>query len=79
MAINGRFRVSMGDVFPARAFVVGDVEALRDFKKPRSGEVRAGKGPGDRCAAVVGRCRRWMQPGAASLKPGRQCQGRSGD
>ena len=33
MAINGRFRVSMGDVFPAGAFVVGDVEAVRDFDK----------------------------------------------
>ncbi|MGH3905452.1 MAG: plasmid replication, integration and excision activator [Pseudonocardiaceae bacterium] len=33
MAINGRFRVSMADVFPAGAFVVGDVEAVRDFDK----------------------------------------------
>ena len=33
MAINGRFRVSMGDVFPAGAFVVGGVEAVRDFDK----------------------------------------------
>lgn len=33
MAINGRFRVSMGDVFPAGAFVVGEVEAVRDFDK----------------------------------------------
>ncbi|MGH3908592.1 MAG: hypothetical protein ACRDTE_31065 [Pseudonocardiaceae bacterium] len=33
MAINGRFRVSMADVFPAGAFVVGSVEAVRDFDK----------------------------------------------
>ena len=33
MAINGRFRVSMADVFPAGAFVVGEVEAVRDFDK----------------------------------------------
>ncbi len=33
MAINGRFRVSMTDVFPAGAFVVGEVEAVRDFDK----------------------------------------------
>ncbi|HEU0089240.1 MAG TPA: plasmid replication, integration and excision activator [Pseudonocardiaceae bacterium] len=33
MAINGRFRVSMADVFPTGAFVVGDVEAVRDFDK----------------------------------------------
>ena len=33
MAINGRFRVSMTDVFPAGAFVVGVVEAVRDFDK----------------------------------------------
>ena len=33
MAINGRFRVSMEDVFPAGAFVVGEVEPVRDFDK----------------------------------------------
>ena len=33
MAINGRFRVSMADVFPAGAFVVGEVEAVRDFDR----------------------------------------------
>src|ERR1051326_531617 len=33
MAINGRFRVSMADVFPAGAFVVGGGEAVRDFDK----------------------------------------------
>ncbi|MDQ3274945.1 MAG: plasmid replication, integration and excision activator [Actinomycetota bacterium] len=33
MAINGRFRVSMGDVFPVGAFVVGEVEAVRDFDR----------------------------------------------
>ncbi|MGH3798428.1 MAG: plasmid replication, integration and excision activator [Pseudonocardiaceae bacterium] len=33
MAINGRFRVSMADVFPAGAFVVGVVDAVRDFEK----------------------------------------------
>lgn len=35
MAINGRFRVSMGDVFPTGAFVVGDVEPVRGFGKFR--------------------------------------------
>ncbi len=33
MAINGRFRVSMEDVFPHGAFVVSAVEAVRDFEK----------------------------------------------
>lgn len=33
VAINGRFRVSMDDVFPAGAYVVGEVEAVRDFEK----------------------------------------------
>ena len=33
MAIKGSFRVSMEDVFPAGAFVVGEVEAVRDFDK----------------------------------------------
>ncbi|MPZ65663.1 MAG: plasmid replication, integration and excision activator [Pseudonocardiaceae bacterium] len=33
MAINGRFRVSMGDVFPQGAFVLGEVDKLRDFDK----------------------------------------------
>ncbi|GAA3218992.1 hypothetical protein GCM10017691_02110 [Pseudonocardia petroleophila] len=33
MAINGRFKVNHGDVFPHGAFVVGDVEAVRDFER----------------------------------------------
>lgn len=33
MAINGRFRASMEDVFPAGAFVVAEVEAVRDFDR----------------------------------------------
>jgi len=33
MAASGRFRVSMGDVFPMGAFVVGEVEAVRDFER----------------------------------------------
>jgi hypothetical protein len=33
VAIIGRFRVSMEDVFPAGAYVVGEVEAVRDFEK----------------------------------------------
>ena len=33
MAINGRFRVSMEDVFPHGAYVVSEVEAVRDFDK----------------------------------------------
>jgi hypothetical protein len=33
MAINGRFKVSMGDVFAHGAYVVSDVEAVRDFDK----------------------------------------------
>jgi hypothetical protein len=33
VAINGRFRVSMEDVCPAGAYVVGEVEAVRDFEK----------------------------------------------
>jgi hypothetical protein len=33
MAINGRFKVSMGDVFPHGAYVVSEVEPVRDFDK----------------------------------------------
>jgi len=33
MAITPRFRVSMGDVFPHGAFVVGEVEKIKDFDK----------------------------------------------
>jgi hypothetical protein len=33
MAINGRFKVSFGDVFPHGAYVVGEVEPVRDFEK----------------------------------------------
>jgi hypothetical protein len=33
MAINGRFRVSMEDVFPHGAYVVSEVEQVRDFDK----------------------------------------------
>jgi hypothetical protein len=33
MAINGRFKVSMGDVFPHGAYVVSEVEPVRDFEK----------------------------------------------
>lgn len=32
MAIKGGLRASMGDVFPAGAFVVGEVERVRDFE-----------------------------------------------
>ena len=33
MAINGRFYVAMEDVFPFGAFVVSEVEPVRDFEK----------------------------------------------
>lgn len=33
MAINGRFRVAMEDVFPHGAYVVSEVTATRDFDK----------------------------------------------
>lgn len=33
MAINGRFRVSMEDVFPHGAYVVSEVTVTRDFDK----------------------------------------------
>lgn len=33
MAINSRFQLSMADVFPAVASVVGELEAVRDFDK----------------------------------------------
>jgi len=33
MAINGKFKVNHGDVFPHGAYVVGDVEAVRDFER----------------------------------------------
>ena len=37
MAISGRFRVSMGDVFPHGAYVVSEVEPVRDFDKSAPG------------------------------------------
>jgi hypothetical protein len=37
MAINGRFKVSMGDVFPHGAYVVSEVEPVRDFDKSSAG------------------------------------------
>jgi hypothetical protein len=37
MAINGRFKVSMGDVFPHGAYVVSEVEPVRDFDKSSPG------------------------------------------
>ncbi len=33
MAINGRFKVNFGDVFPHGAYVVSEVEPVRDFDK----------------------------------------------
>jgi len=33
MAITPRFRVPMGDVFPHGAYVVGEVEKIKDFDK----------------------------------------------
>ncbi|GAA2571883.1 plasmid replication, integration and excision activator [Pseudonocardia hydrocarbonoxydans] len=33
MAINGKFKVNHGDVFPHGAYVVGEVEAVRDFER----------------------------------------------
>ena len=33
MAINGRFKVSHGDVFPHRAYVISEVEPVRDWDK----------------------------------------------
>jgi hypothetical protein len=33
MAITPRFRVEMGDVFPHGAYVVGEVEKIKDFDK----------------------------------------------
>ncbi|WP_103382861.1 plasmid replication, integration and excision activator [Pseudonocardia dioxanivorans] len=37
MAIKSRFAVSMGDVFPHGAFVVSEVEPVRDFDKSSAG------------------------------------------
>jgi hypothetical protein len=33
MAINGKFKVNHNDVFPHGAYVVGDVEPVRDFER----------------------------------------------
>ncbi|QJY46270.1 plasmid replication, integration and excision activator [Pseudonocardia broussonetiae] len=33
MAINGKFKVNHGDVFPHGAYVVGEVEPVRDFER----------------------------------------------
>ncbi|WP_226360907.1 hypothetical protein [Pseudonocardia sp. ICBG1142] len=37
MARSNRFVVAMGDVFPLGAFVVSEVEAVRDFEKSAPG------------------------------------------
>lgn len=37
MAIKSRFPVSMGDVFPHGAYVVSEVEPVRDFDKSSAG------------------------------------------
>ncbi|WP_226360751.1 hypothetical protein [Pseudonocardia sp. ICBG1142] len=37
MARSNRFVVAMGDVFPLGAFVVSEVEAVRDFEKSGPG------------------------------------------
>jgi hypothetical protein len=37
MAIKNKFPVSMGDVFPHGAYVVSEVEAVRDFDKSAPG------------------------------------------
>lgn len=37
MAIKSRFAVAMGDVFPHGAFVVSEVEQVRDFEKSSAG------------------------------------------
>src|SRR5919197_3260170 len=39
MAINSRFKVSMGDVFPHGAYVVSEVEPVRDFDKSGPGRM----------------------------------------
>ncbi|MFC5993643.1 plasmid replication, integration and excision activator [Pseudonocardia hispaniensis] len=39
MAIKPRFQVSMGDVFPHGAYVVSDVEPVRDYDKSSAGRV----------------------------------------
>lgn len=37
MAIKSRFQVSMGDVFPHGAYVVSEVEPVRDYDKSSAG------------------------------------------
>lgn len=39
MAINGRFKVNHGDVFPHGAYVVSEVEPVRDFDKSSAGRM----------------------------------------
>jgi hypothetical protein len=39
MAINGRFKVTMGDVFPHGAFIVSEVEPVRDWEKSTPGQL----------------------------------------
>lgn len=66
MAINGRFGVSMDDVFSAGAFVVGDVEAVRDFEKSTAEKFAQAKDK--ETASCCGRYRCWTltkrHPGA---------------
>ncbi|MBN9100926.1 MAG: plasmid replication, integration and excision activator [Pseudonocardia sp.] len=38
MALNGRIKINHGDVFAHGAYVVGDVEAVRDFDKSSPGK-----------------------------------------
>lgn len=46
MSVSQRMRVPFGDVFPAGAYMVGEVEAVEDYEQIKAAKA-AGRDPGD--------------------------------
>jgi len=46
MSVSQRMRVPFGDVFPAGAYMVGEVEPVEDYEKIKAAKA-AGRDPGD--------------------------------
>ena len=65
MALTNRFKISMLDVFPHGAYLVSEVEPVRDFDKSSGGTAGAGGGQGVRAAGVGGLGARRRPGGAA--------------
>ncbi|WP_226352838.1 hypothetical protein [Pseudonocardia sp. ICBG601] len=64
MARSNSFVVAMGDVFPLGAFIVSEVEAVRDFDKSAPG--RPVQQMDKESGLPGGRCRCWMPTRSAA-------------